>query len=131
MIGLAGSQGPCISFLYFCNPMSHQLQIPMARNVRMPPSTTPAIHAPLPPPVKVTETLPQALMMRAIVRARWPRRDIDRRCRRKMGNRPNTSMENSVSEKTCVVDGSRDASTVEAIKAELVDIDAGSLLSGQ
>jgi len=44
-----------------------------------------------------------------------------------MGNKPNTSMEKSVRENTWVVDGSRDASTVEAINAELVEIDAGRL----
>jgi hypothetical protein len=33
----------------------------------------------------------------------------------------------SVREKTCVVDGSRDASTVEAMRAALVESDAGNL----
>ena len=36
-------------------------------------------------------------------------------------------MENNVREKTCVVEGSRDARTADAIIAELVEIDAGSL----
>ena len=36
-------------------------------------------------------------------------------------------MEKSVSEKTWVVDGSRDARTADAIMAELVDMDVGSL----
>jgi len=36
-------------------------------------------------------------------------------------------MEKRVNEKTCVVDGRRDARTADAIMAELVDIDAGNL----
>jgi hypothetical protein len=36
-------------------------------------------------------------------------------------------MEKSVKENTCVVDGRREARTVEAIIAEFVEIDAGSL----
>jgi hypothetical protein len=36
-------------------------------------------------------------------------------------------MENSVKEKTCVVDGSLEASTADAIIAEFVDMDVGSL----
>jgi hypothetical protein len=44
-----------------------------------------------------------------------------------MGNRPNISMEKSVRENTCVVDGSLEASTADAIIAEFVDIDVGSL----
>ena len=44
-----------------------------------------------------------------------------------MGNRPNTSMENMVREKTWVVEGSREASTVDAMRAELVEMDAGRL----
>jgi hypothetical protein len=47
-----------------------------------------------------------------------------------MGNRPNTSIENKVKEKTCVVDGSREASTADAIIAEFVEIEAGSLHHG-
>jgi hypothetical protein len=44
-----------------------------------------------------------------------------------MGKRPKTSMENRVRENTCAVDGRREARTVEAIIAEFVEIDAGSL----
>jgi hypothetical protein len=44
-----------------------------------------------------------------------------------MGKRPKTSIEKSDSEKTCVVEGSRDASTVEAMRAELVEMEAGRL----
>lgn len=44
-----------------------------------------------------------------------------------MGKRPKTSMEKRESEKTCVVDGNRDASTVEAMRAELVEMEAGRL----
>lgn len=101
--------------------------MPMARKVMMPPRITPAIQTPLPPPVKVTKTPPHALMMSTIVRARWPCQDMDRRCRRKMGKSPNTSMEKRVNENTCVVEGRRDASTVDAINAEFVEIEAGKL----
>ena len=50
-----------------------------------------------------------------------------RSCRRKMGNKPKTSIEKSVNEKTCVVDSRRDASTVDAINAEFVEMDTGRL----
>lgn len=36
-------------------------------------------------------------------------------------------MEKSVREKTCVVEGNREARTAEAIMAEFVDIEAGKL----
>jgi len=36
-------------------------------------------------------------------------------------------MEKRVNEKTCVVDGRRDARTADAIMAEFVDIEAGNL----
>lgn len=41
MIGRAGSHGPYISFLYFCNPISHQLHPPMATAEMMQPTTMP------------------------------------------------------------------------------------------
>jgi hypothetical protein len=44
-----------------------------------------------------------------------------------MGKRPKISIEKRVREKTWVVDGSLDASTAEAIMAEFVDMDVGSL----
>jgi hypothetical protein len=44
-----------------------------------------------------------------------------------MGKRPKTSMEKSVREKTWVVEGSREASTVDAMSAEFVEIEAGRL----
>jgi hypothetical protein len=44
-----------------------------------------------------------------------------------MGNRPKISIENKVREKTCVVEGSREASTEDAIIAEFVDMEVGSL----
>lgn len=47
--------------------------------------------------------------------------------RRKMGNKPKTSMEKSVREKTCVVDGSHEASTADAMTAVFVENDAGRL----
>lgn len=127
MMGRAGSQGPYISFLYFCSPISHQLQMPIARKVTMLPSMVPAIQAPRPPPVSVATTAPPAVVTNATVRMMLPFRDLARSCRRNKGKRPNTSIENNVSEKTCVVDGSREASTVEAISAELVEIEAGRL----
>jgi hypothetical protein len=128
MMGLAGSQGPWISFLYFCSPISHQLQIPIPKKVTIPPRITPAIQAPRPPPVNVIKTAPHEVMTSTKVKVKWPRHEIDRRCLLKIGNSPKTSMENKVSENTWVVDGSRDASTVEAISAELVEMDAGRLL---
>ena len=44
-----------------------------------------------------------------------------------MGKSPKTSIENNVNEKTWVVEGRREAKTVDAIKAALVDNEAGSL----
>lgn len=107
--------------------MSHQLQMPMQRKVMMLPSMTPAIQAPRPPPVRVANTAPPAVVTKATVRPMLPIRDLARSCRRKMGKRPNNSIENSVSEKTCVVDGKREASTVDAMSAELVEMEAGRL----
>lgn len=99
----------------------------MPRKVITPPMTTPAIHAALPPPVRVTKTNPEELVTRIMVRARLPCQDLLRSCRRKIGNSPKTSMEKRVNEKTWVVEGRRDASTVDAIIAEFVEIDAGRL----
>jgi hypothetical protein len=127
MMGRAGSQGPYISFLYFCSPISHQLQMPIATKVIILPSMTPAIQALRPPPVNVANTAPPAVVTNATVKAMLPFRDFARSCRRNMGKRPNTSIENNVSEKTCVVDGNREASTVDAISAELVEMEAGKL----
>jgi hypothetical protein len=50
-----------------------------------------------------------------------------RRWRRNTGNRPNTSIEKRVREKTWVVDVSREASTVEAMRAALVERESGNL----
>ena len=47
------------------------------------------------------------------------------RCRRKTGKRPKTWMLNSVRLKTELVDGRREASTVDAISAALVESDEG------
>lgn len=107
--------------------MSHQLQRPIAKKVMMPPIITPARKEPRPPPVRVTKTPPQAVVTRATVKTRWPLGDLARSCLRKIGNRPKISIENSVKENTCVVDGNREASTADAIMAELVDMDAGRL----
>jgi hypothetical protein len=62
-----------------------------------------------------------------MVRRRWLDQDRESSSRRKIGNRPNISMEKSVKEKTCVVDGSLEASTADAIIAEFVDMDVGNL----
>jgi hypothetical protein len=128
MIGRAGSHGPWISFLYFCSPISHQLHIPMHTKVKKLPSIAPATNTPRPPPVNVTNTPPHAVTTSTSVSTAWPRHDRARSSRRNMGNSPKISMEKRVNEKTCVVDGSREASTADAIIAELVEMEAGSLL---
>jgi len=127
MIGLAGSQGPWISFLYLCNPISHQLQMPIHKNVKLHPSTTPVRKATRPPPVRVTNKPPHAAIVSKTLRARWLDREWTSSCLRNMGKSPKISIEKRVSEKTCVVDGSLDASTADAIMAELVDMEVGSL----
>lgn len=63
----------------------------------------------------------------ARVRSKWPRQEMWRRWRRKTGKRPKTSIEKRVREKTCVVEGRREARTVEAMRAALVDREAGNL----
>lgn len=62
------------------------------------------------------------------MRITWPRQDRWRACRLKTGKSPKTSMEKRVREKTCPVVGSREASTVEAIKAAFVERLAGIFL---
>lgn len=62
-----------------------------------------------------------AVTMRAIVRRTCRGRDTARRWRRKTGNNPKTWILNSVRENTAVVVVSREASTVLAIRAALVD----------
>jgi hypothetical protein len=99
----------------------------MHRTVRLQPSTTPVTNAVRPPPVRVTNTPPHAAMVSMMVRRRWLDQDRESSSRRKIGNRPNISMEKSVKEKTCVVDGSLEASTADAIIAEFVDMDVGNL----
>lgn len=130
MIGLAGSQGPWISFLYFCSPRSHQLQIPIARRIKILPATLPTIAAVHPPPLMVTPTPLPAPITRKTVVTTCARNDTCLRWRRKTGKRPNTSIENRVSEKTWVVDVRREARTVDAIKAALVEREAGNLQFG-
>jgi hypothetical protein len=44
-----------------------------------------------------------------------------------MGKRPKISIEKSVNEKTCVVEDSLEARTADAIIAEFVDMEVGSL----
>jgi hypothetical protein len=127
MIGLAGSQGPWISFLYFWSPINHQLHMPMHTAVKVVPKTTPVANAARPPLVSVTNKPPHAAMVSKMVRTWWPNQDCAKSLRRKIGNNANTSIEKSVNEKTCVVEGSREAKTVDAIMAEFVDIEVGNL----
>ena len=127
MIGRAGSQGPWISFLYLCKPMSHQLVIPIARHVRIPPRKAPITPAFQPPPVMVTQSPPPAPRIINAVKIRCPVQDTCRTCRLKTGNSPKTSILNRVRLKTWVVDGRREAKTVEAIRAALVESEAGNL----
>lgn len=81
--------------------------------------------APVTPPRSVIPTPAPAARTKAKVRSRCPVHDTWRRCLRKTGNNPNTSIEKSVKLNTCVVDGKRDANTVEAITAAFVDREAG------
>lgn len=127
-MGRAGSQGPWISFLYLCKPMSHQLVIPIARHVRIPPRTAPPTPAFQPPPVMVTQSPPPAPRTINAVKAKCPVQDACRTCRLKTGNNPNTSILKSVKLKTSFVYLRRDARTVEAMRAAFVDREAGNLV---
>jgi hypothetical protein len=109
--------------------MSHQLQIPMARTIIMLPRILPMMAAGHLPPLTVTPTPAPAVMTSRIVVATCACCETCLRCRRKTGKRPKTSMENSVREKTCVVDERRDASTVEAMSAAFVESEAGNLFT--
>lgn len=100
----------------------------MENAVRMLPRNDPTI-ADAQPPLRVIPTAPPAVITRANVSAACPVQDVCRNCRRKMGNRPKTSMENSIKLNTCVVDGRREASTVDAITAALVEREAGNLVA--
>ena len=126
--GLAGSQGPITTFLYFCNPISHQLHPPIPTIVPSPHSTTPTIAAfQSPSRTNVTPIPAPAPMTRERVSRRWPRHEMCRRWRRKTGKRPKTSMLKRVRLKTWVVLGSLEARTVEAMRAALVEREAGKL----
>jgi hypothetical protein len=127
MIGRAGSQGPWISFLYLCNPMSHQLVMPMARHVRTPPRIAPPTPAFQPPPVIVTQRPPPAPRTINAVNIKCPVQDACRTCRLKTGNSPNTSILKSVKLKTSLVYLRREARTVDAMRAAFVDREAGNL----
>jgi len=81
-----------------------------------------------PPPLTIIPTPALAPNTNTTVRIRCARHDTWRRWRRNIGNSPKTSMEKRVKEKTCVVDVRRDASTVDAMSAALVDKDAGNLV---
>lgn len=59
------------------------------------------------------------------VRSRCELKDLCLRCRRKTGKSPNTWIENNDKLNTAVVVRSRDANTVLAINAALVDNDDG------
>lgn len=124
MIGRAGSHGPCISFLYLWSPINHQLHPPIARPAMRFPSVIPTTAAFHPPRVTTIPTPPPAPITRSAVRATCQRQDTWRKCLRKTGNSPKTSIEKSVREKTCWVDGSREASTVDAMRAAFVEREA-------
>jgi hypothetical protein len=128
MTGLAGSQGPWISFLYRCSPISHQLVAPMPRSVTTPPRITPKTAYANPPPEMTIPNTPEASTIRKIVSVRWSGQEWCLRCRRKTGKRPKTSMLNRVRLNTWIVDGSREARTVLAIKAAFVESEAGNLV---
>ena len=129
--GRAGSHGPITTFLYFCNPINHQLHPPIT-------PTLPTPHKPTPPTTafhlaasRLASTMPMpvpAPTTSAKVRKRCPRQEIWRRWRRKTGKSPKTSMLKRVRLKTWVVLGRREARTVEAITAALVDREAGNLV---
>jgi hypothetical protein len=70
---------------------------------------------------------PHAAIVSKMVRSRWLLQELTSSCRRKMGKRPKISIEKRVKEKTCVVEDSLEARTADAIMAELVDIEVGSL----
>lgn len=133
MMGLAGSQGPRISFLYFCNPISHQLHPPVASTAMSTPTiipTSPLFHGHPPVPLvspRMRPTPSPAPSTSKIADTTWNRQLRCLAYRRKTGNRPKTSMLNSVKLKTCFVDGSRLANTVDAMRAALVESDAGNL----
>lgn len=131
MTGLAGSHGPTTTFLYRCKPMSHQLQPPMPKAAPTDQKSMPKIIACQPPFFdSVIPETPPAPRTRKRVRTRCPRQETWRRCLRKTGKRPKTSMLKRVKLKTCVVLGRREARTVEDIRAALVDSEAGNLPVG-
>jgi hypothetical protein len=107
--------------------MSHQLVIPIARHVRIPPRIAPPTPAFQPLPVMVTQSPPPAPRTINAVNAKCPVQDEFRTCRLKTGNSPNTSMLKSVKLNTSFVYFSREARTVEAIRAAFVDREAGNL----
>jgi hypothetical protein len=94
MTGLAGSHGPMTTFLYFCNPISHQLHPPIVRHVSRLPSTTPAVAAPSSTRDRHADTASAYDEKRSKKEMATPR--IWRRCRRNTGKRPKTSMEKRV-----------------------------------
>ena len=126
--GLAGSHGPITTFLYFCNPINHQLHPPIPTIVPSPHSTTPTTAAFHPPSrTNVTPMPAPAPTTRESVSRRCPRQDMCRKWRRKTGKSPKTSMLKRVRLKTWVVLARREARTVEAIRAALVEREAGKL----
>lgn len=127
--GLAGSHGPMTTFLYRCNPMSRQLQVPI-------PSAVLADHRSMPISTacqdrfcdSVTPKPPPATRTRVTVSMRSPCFELWRRCLRKTGNKPKTWMLNNMRLKTCVALRSREAKTVDDITAALVEMGAGNLI---
>lgn len=125
MTGRAASHGPLISFLYFCSPINHQLHPPIANPATTAPTpipTTPSLTGPL-LPATIPVPPPAPSTSNAVRRACT--RGLSLVYRLSTGNSPNTSMLRTVRLKTCPVEGSRDASTVEAMRAALVESEAG------
>jgi hypothetical protein len=102
--------------------------MPIARIVRIPPRIAPPTPAFQPPPVIVTQSPPPAPRTINAVNIKCPVQDACRTCRLKTGNKPKTSILKSVKLKTSFVYLSREARTVEAIRAAFVDREAGNLV---
>lgn len=79
--GLAGSQGPITTFLYFCNPINHQLHPPIPTPLPSPQAITPhTILFHLSPLPERTIPMPApAPTTKARVRSKWPRQEMWRR----------------------------------------------------
>lgn len=101
--------------------------MPIANVVKMLPKSPPIIAAFQAPPLITTDSPPPAPTTNSMVRSAWACQATCRKCRRNTGNNPKTSIENRVREKTWVVEVSREARTVEAMRAAFVERVAGNL----